>query len=163
MDCKCSFVKTDKKWLEQYELVLRRIREQLMSYEEGAVALKTKPKLLEYHIRRHEENINARILEKLIVVLKSDLLENYNTLQKTFRLIERSGDQGDITNKIKLSVEIRALKRDINDFIKEHSTRLARDHQNLENQWNRMQDFLLYDACKSCKIALSRVLREDKE
>jgi len=156
-------MKTDKKWLEQYELVLRRIREKLMSYEEGALALKTKPKLLEYHIRRHEENVNAQTLEKLIVVIKSDLLENYNMLQKTLRLIERSGAQADITNKIKLSVEIRALKKDINDFIKEHSTRLARDHQNLEHQWNKMQDFLLYDACKPCKIALGRVLRDDEE
>jgi len=134
-----------------------------MSHEEGALILGTDPRKLEYHIRKHEKNLNAQVLEKIIIIVKSDLLQNYDALTRTFRVIEDSAEPAYIGWKIKLSQEIRALKKDINEFISEHSTRLARDHQNLESQWNKMQEFLLYDACKKCKKALAKVLREIDE
>ena len=158
MDCKCAFrVHT------QYKKVLRRIQGGLMSYPEAALILDCKPKELEYHVRRHEAHINAKILEKIIVVIKSDLLENYDMLMRTMRVIERGTEINMINAKIKLSQEIRALKKDINEFISEHSVQLAQDHQNLETQWSRMQEFLLYDACKPCQKALKVVLKEDND
>jgi len=134
------------------------LHEGLLTVHEAAGSLRTDVDKIDYHFRYHEEHFTSRDLEKIIVKVKSDLLEIYDSLQNSYESIKDDNDPRTIKTKIDLSKEIRSLKKDIGEFIQRHSARIAKDHQDLEAQWNRMAEFVVHDTCPKCKKALAGAL-----
>jgi len=146
---------------EQVAALMQQIDEGLVTYREAGTLLKVDSRVIEFHYRKHEEHLTAGQLERVIVKVKSDLLRTYDNLNRSLRTLDNSTELSALKTKIELSRELRALKKDITEFVIKHSTRLARDHQNLDSEWRKMEEFLLHDACSICRDKLSKVLSQE--
>jgi len=136
---------------------MNQLKEGLITVHDAASALNITVAKVDYHFRYHEEHLKSKDLVKIVMKIKSDLLDTYEELQRSFAKLktkDRAEEPQEIRMKIELSKEIRALKKDLNDFIKRHSNRIAMEHQDLENQWKHMAEFLMHDACDDCKNKL---------
>jgi molecular chaperone GrpE (heat shock protein) len=139
------------------------MKEGLISVHDVASVLDADVQKVDYHYRYHEAHISSKDLVKIVMKVKSDLLDVYEELQRTFSTLKDNNDPSLITLKINVSKEIRSLKKDLDDFIKKHSSRIAMEHQDLEKQWKRMSEFFAHDACNECKIGLLEYLEEDDD
>jgi len=156
--CTCSFRNHPKLKKFMYQM-----EEGLISVHDVAGALDIDVQKIDYHYKYHEPHISSKDLVKITMKVKSDLLDVYEELQRTFGTLKENNDPSLITMKINVSKEIRSLKKDLDDFIKKHSSRIAMEHQDLEKQWKRMSEFFAHDACNECKMGLLTYLEEEDE
>lgn len=153
--CTCDF--SDHPELEN---LMYQMREGLVSVHDVAAALDADVRVVDNHYKYHEKHISSKDLIKIVMKVKSDLLDVYESLQKSFLALRDDRDPAMITLKINLSKEIRSLKKDLDDFIKKHSNRIAIEHQDLEKQWKKQAEFLAHDACPDCRKALMEHLKD---
>ena len=154
--CTCDF--SDHPELEN---LMYQMREGLVSIHDVAAALDADVRVLDNHYKYHEKHLSAKDLTKVVMKVKSDLLDVYESLQKSFIALKDDRDPAMISLKINLSKEIRSLKKDLDDFIKKHSNRIAIEHQDLEKQWKKMTEFFAHDACTECKKGLLVFLKDE--
>lgn len=137
------------------------MREGLVAVHDVAAELDVDIRKVDYHFRYHEKQISAKDLTKIVMKVKSDLLDVYESLQTSFQAIGDDTEPATIRMKIDISKEIRSLKKDLDDFIKKHSARIAVEHQDLEKQWKKMTEFFAHDACNDCKKGLLEFLKDE--
>ena len=137
------------------------MREGLIAVHDVAAALNADIKILDYHYKYHEKHISSKDLVKIVMKVKSDLLDVYESLQNSFVVLKDAKEPAEIKLKIEISKEIRSLKKDLDDFIRKHSARIAVEHQDLEKQWKKMTEFFAHDACNECKVGLLGFLEDE--
>jgi hypothetical protein len=154
--CTCGF--KDHKKLKK---LMYQLDEGLISVHDVASILEVDVQKVDYHFKYHEKHISSKDLVKIVMKVKSDLLDVYEELQTSFTSLKDKDDITLIPLKINISKEIRSLKKDLDDFIKKHSSRIAMEHQDLEKQWKKMAEFMSQDACNSCKTNLLEFLSDE--
>ena len=137
------------------------MREGLVSVHDVSTALGADVRQVDTHYKYHESHISAKDLTKIVMKVKSDLLDVYESHQKSFQSLKGTTDLSEIKMKLDISKEIRSLKKDLDDFIKKHSNRIALEHQDLEKQWKKMTEFFAHDACNDCKLGLLTFLKDE--
>ena len=154
--CTCDFKSHPK-----LEKLMYQMKEGLVAVHDVAAALDADIRRVDYHYKYHEKHISSKDLVKIVMKVKSDLLDVYEELQGSFLALKGNKDPAMVNMKINISKEIRSLKKDLDDFIKKHSARIAVEHQDLEKQWKKMTEFFAHDACNDCKLGLLEFLKDE--
>lgn len=154
--CTCEF-----KDHPELDKLMYQLKEGLVAVHDVAAALDTDIRVLDYHYKYHVAHMSSKDLVKIVMKVKSDLLDVYESLQQSFTALKDAKEPHEVKLKIEISKEIRSLKKDLDEFIRKHSARIAVEHQDLEKQWKKMSEYFAHDACPECRKGLLEFLQDE--